>query len=178
MTSAHDVSVRPLSAADRDAYVAAARRSRDLHHPWVTPATDDDAFAADLARYEHDERRRAFLLWAGDDLVGRANLNEIIRGALQSAFCGYFAFAPHAGRGLFRAGLARVLDHAFDELDLHRVEANIRPENVRSLRVAESVGFRREGLSRRYLHLDGEWRDHVRTAVLAEDHPGADALLS
>lgn len=177
MTSEARVTVRPLTAADRDRYVAAAKASIDLHTPWVTAATDDRAFDADLERTETDDRRLGFLLWHGDDLVGRVNLNEITRGALQSAYCGYFAFAPFAGRGLFREGLARVLDLAFGDVQLHRVEANIQPGNARSLRLVESLGFQREGFSPRYLFLDGEWRDHVRTALLAEDWPGADAVL-
>lgn len=173
--STSDVTVRPLCAADRAAFVAAARRSVDLHRPWVTVATDETGFDADLARYDADDRRIAHLIWAGDELVGRVNLNEITRGALLSAYCGYYAFAPLAGRGLFRQGFAQVIDLAFGELGLHRLEANVQPDNVRSLRLAESLGFQREGYSPRYLFLDGEWRDHVRTALLSEDWPGADA---
>jgi ribosomal-protein-alanine N-acetyltransferase len=97
------------------------------------------------------------------------NISEIVRGIFQSAYLGYYAFEPLAGHGLMRQGLGRVIDHAFDKMRLHRLEANIQPQNRRSIRLVRSLGFRREGLSRRYLRIAGHWRDHERWALLAED---------
>jgi ribosomal-protein-alanine N-acetyltransferase len=97
------------------------------------------------------------------------NLSEIVHGVFKSAYLGYYAFAGAAGRGLMSAGLALVLDAAFGELGLHRVEANVQPENARSLAFLARNGFTREGYSRRYLKIGGRWRDHVRFAMLAED---------
>ncbi|HEV2436064.1 MAG TPA: GNAT family protein [Verrucomicrobiae bacterium] len=97
------------------------------------------------------------------------NLGSIIRGLLQGAYVGYYAFAPHAGKGLMREGLQLVLKHAFQKLRLHRLEANIQPGNQLSLRLARRCGFAREGFSRRYLKDGGRWRDHERWAILAED---------
>jgi len=97
------------------------------------------------------------------------NLNEIVRGSFQSAYLGYYAFEPWAGRGFTRAGLDLVLRRAFRELKLHRVEANIQPDNTRSIALVRGLGFRREGLSPRYLKIGGRWRDHERWALLCEE---------
>jgi ribosomal-protein-alanine N-acetyltransferase len=102
-------------------------------------------------------------------MVGVINLGNIIRGLLQGAYVGYYAFAPHAGKGLMREGLQLVLKHAFRKLKLHRLEANIQPGNHTSIRLARSCGFVREGFSRRYLKVAGKWTDHERLAILAED---------
>jgi ribosomal-protein-alanine N-acetyltransferase len=102
-------------------------------------------------------------------LVGVINLNEIVRGSFQGAYLGYYGFLPHVGRGYMREGLRLVLRRAFGELRLHRVEANIQPENRASLALVRGLGFRREGFSPRYLKVAGRWRDHQRWALLAEE---------
>jgi hypothetical protein len=96
-------------------------------------------------------------------------LLEIVRGAFKSAYVGYFAFAALAGRGYMTEGFALALDFALRDFGLHRVEANVQPDNVRSLALVERLGFTREGYSRRYVKIAGRWRDHVRYAMLAED---------
>jgi len=97
------------------------------------------------------------------------NVSNIVRGGLQSGYLGYGAFASHAGRGLMTEGLRAVLDAVFGELRLHRVEANIQPGNARSIALVRRLGFEKEGYSRRYLLIDGDWRDHERWTLLAED---------
>lgn len=104
-----------------------------------------------------------------DRLVGVININNIIRGAFRSAFLGYYGFADFAGQGLMSEGMRLVLRHAFTRLKLHRLEANIQPQNHASQMLVRSCGFVREGYSRRYLKIAGEWRDHERWAILAED---------
>ena len=101
-------------------------------------------------------------------LVGYTNINNIVRGALQSGYLGYAAFAGHAGRGLMTSGLRDVLGRAFGELGLHRVEANIQPGNTPSIALVQRLGFAKEGFSPRYLRVDGDWRDHERWALRAE----------
>ena len=105
----------------------------------------------------------------GGTMAGMVTVDSVIRGRFQSASLSYAAFAPAAGRGYISEGLALVLEYAFTELRLHRLEANIQPGNQASLALARGAGFRREGFSPRYLKIDGQWRDHERWAILVED---------
>lgn len=165
-----DVRIAPPSRADQKAFLAAVRRSRDLHAAWVRPPADGPEFLAYLA-HAHDDRSDYSLAWCGDDLVGVLNLGEIIRGRLQQAFLGFYAFAPLAGRGLMTQALQLVVRRAFDDLGLHRLEANVQPGNARSLALVERAGFHREGFSPNYLFIAGQWRDHERWAIVAGDTP-------
>jgi ribosomal-protein-alanine N-acetyltransferase len=105
-------------------------------------------------------------------LAGQVTLDNIVRGALRSGFLGYWIDRGVAGRGMTSLAVALVCDHAFSAVGLHRVQADIRPQNGPSQRLVERLGFQREGLLRRYLDIDGDWRDHYSYALLAEDHPG------
>ena len=97
------------------------------------------------------------------------NVNTIVLGALRSASLGWAAFVPHAGRGHLREGVDMALELSFTQLLLHRIEANIQPGNERSRQLAIRCGFRLEGFSPRYLEVGGEWRDHERWAILADE---------
>jgi len=112
-----------------------------------------------------------FVVTPREDIAGVVNVSEIVRGSFQSAYLGYYALEPFAGSGLLRSGLGLVIAHCFGELGLHRLEANIRPENSRSIALVESLGFRKEGFSPRYLKVCGRWRDHERWALLSENWP-------
>jgi ribosomal-protein-alanine N-acetyltransferase len=172
-TTHPQVTVTAPTAADGDEFIAAARASRSLHHPWLAPPDTAAGYRAYLERAAQDDQA-GFLIRhrACGGLVGAANVNSIVRGGFQSGYLGYGAFASHAGRGLMTEGLRAVLGVVFGELGLHRVEANIQPGNAASLALAGRLGFEKEGFSRRYLHIDGEWRDHERWALLAEDWAG------
>ena len=162
------VSIRRPSNADAALFLAAARRSSRLHRPWVTCPRTTTAVRKFLNR--SPDNRRTFLVWYGaTDLVGVINVSEIVRGPFQSAYLGYYAFEPLAGQGLMREGLRQVIDRAFTSLKLHRLEANIQPQNVRSKRLVQSLGFKLEGYSPRYLKVAGRWRDHERWTVLSEE---------
>jgi [ribosomal protein S5]-alanine N-acetyltransferase len=105
-------------------------------------------------------------------LAGQVTVDNIVRGALRSGFLGYWMDGAVAGRGLGSLAVALACDHAFGAVGLHRLQADIRPENTPSRRLVERLGFREEGLLRRYLDIDGQWRDHVAYALLDEDLPG------
>lgn len=102
-------------------------------------------------------------------ILGAVELSQIARGGFQSAYLGYYLGAPFVGQGYMTEALALAVRHAFRDLKLHRVEANIQPTNRESIRLVKRLGFRREGYSRRYLKVSGRWRDHERWALLAED---------
>ena len=163
---------------DATAFVAAVRASARLHRNWVQAPSTPARFAAYLGRFAGAASRRAATAThvgllacrsADDAMVGVFNLSEIVRGAFQSAYVGYYALAPHAGRGYMAEGLRLTLSFAFRVMRLHRVEINIQPLNARSIQLARRAGFRREGFSRRYVKLAGRWRDHERWALLVED---------
>lgn len=164
------VTLRPPSAADEVALLAVNQASRALHHPWVAPPLTPEAFAAYLERCAAPEVASLLVCRAADGAVmGVVTLSQILYGALQSAYMGYYIGAPYVGQGHMAAALALALDHAFGPLRLHRVEANIQPGNQASLALVRRLGFTHEGFSRRYLFIDGAWRDHERFAMLAED---------
>jgi [ribosomal protein S5]-alanine N-acetyltransferase len=163
-----------LSPQDGEAFVTAVRASRDHHHPWIDLADTPTRFASMLTRFEAVDHH-AYLVRhrACGELVGYVSVSNIVRGAFQSAYLGYAAFAGHEGRGLMTSGLRAVVRTAFFDLGLHRVEANIQPANERSLALVRRVGFQKEGYSPKYLLVDGDWRDHERWALRVEDFPAS-----
>jgi len=108
--------------------------------------------------------------WEGD-VAGQLNVWGISRGSLASATIGYWVSERFAGRDITPTAVALATDICFRELRLHRMEICIRPENKASLRVVEKLGFRYEGLRRRFIHIDGDWRDHYAFALTREDVP-------
>jgi ribosomal-protein-alanine N-acetyltransferase len=161
------VELRSPRPGDEAAFLAAVAASRSLHHPWVAPPATPEAWAQHVARY-HRGDQFGYLAWAHDGtLAGVVNVNDVVWGASRSATLGWYAFAGATGRGLMTEALGGVLAVAFDDLGLHRLEANIQPGNEPSRRLAQRCGFVLEGLSRDYLFVDGRWRDHERWALVA-----------
>lgn len=155
--------IRPVTAADAAAFVAAAKASRRLHRPWVQPPCDADAFARYLERFD-GTAHHGFVVDVDGELAGAIHLTNIVMGALRSGYLGYYAFTGFAGRGLMTQGLNAVVKHAFGPLGLHRVEANIQPGNAASVALVRRCGFQLEGYSPKYLKIAGRWRDHERWA--------------
>lgn len=169
-SSGFRVTLRPPVREDWPEFRARVEESLDDLRPWMHPPEDAAGFARLCARVGTPTHvPRLVCEAAGGAVVGCVNLSEIVRGALQGCYVGYYAFSRYAGRGYMTQGLALALDHAFHELALHRVEANIQPGNTRSLALAARLGFRREGFSPRYLRIEGAWRDHERWAITAEE---------
>lgn len=164
------IEVREPSPGDAIRFLAAARRSRAFHRRWGDPPRTARTFRAYLERHASPTHCGHLLIErASGDLVGVVNVMEIIRGSFQGAFLGYYLFVPYEGRGYMTEGLGRVIDRAFGRLGLHRLEANIQPDNLRSIRLVQRLGFHYEGLSPRYLKVCGRWRDHQRWALLREE---------
>jgi len=121
---------------------------------------------------EHLKKPENVAYWVLTDakeLAGVINISEIVRGVFRSGYLGYYAFSPHSGRGYMTQGLRAVISLAFRRLRLHRLEANIQPDNDASRRLLQRLGFRCEGFSPRYLKIAGRWRDHERWAVTVEE---------
>jgi ribosomal-protein-alanine N-acetyltransferase len=165
---ANSITVRVPRKTDEHRFLAAVQRSRKLHHPWVRPPETSTGVRRFLSR-PHRDTHATFFIFEGRDFVGVVNISEIVRGCFQSAYLGYYAFEPLAGRGLMRAGLTKVIRHAFTKMKLHRLEANIQSGNKRSIRLVKALGFRREGISPRYLKVAGRWREHERWTILADN---------
>ena len=167
------VTLRRPTARDADEFLRSVRRSRSLHKGLVSPPNTLERYR-DYTNGLRKKNREGFLVRSGDTggLVGVVNVSEIVRGLFQSAYLGYYAFIPHAGRGEMRQGLRQVIQYSFLELKLHRLEANIQPGNHRSAALVESLGFRLEGFSPGYLKVCGRWRDHQRWAILVHEWGG------
>jgi ribosomal-protein-alanine N-acetyltransferase len=172
------VYLRRPGPRDAAAFIAGARLSDRLHRGWVQAPTTKASFAAYLRHFAGPKSRDpasashigVVVCKLDDDaLIGVFNFSEIVRGALESSYLGYYAFAPHVGQGYMSEGLNLVLALAFVKLKLHRIEANVQPNNRPSVALVRRAGFTREGFSRRYVKIAGRWRDHERWAMLAED---------
>jgi ribosomal-protein-alanine N-acetyltransferase len=180
--TADAVRLEPLHRGDARDWVRLRLENEDWLSPWEpsaplpwrqrhTPA----AFRA--MRRAGSRRARAglslpFAVRVDGQLAGQITVDNVVRGALRSGHLGYWIDRAVAGRGLATLAVALVCDHAFGPAGLHRLQADIRPENLRSQRLVERLGFRQEGVLRRYLDIDGDWRDHLSYALVAEDAPG------
>ena len=156
----------------RAEFLAAVKRSRGLHGHWASPPRTANGFDKSLERFGSPAHMGYWVLTENGELAGVININEIVRGSFWSGYLGYYAFVPHNGRGYMTAGLRAVVSRAFGQLRLHRLEANIQPDNKASRQLVQRLGFKLEGCSPRYLKIAGKWRDHERWAVTAEDWNG------
>ncbi len=173
------VGLRPLRYRDGRFW----RQLREQNGAWLSPweATSPDPRVPpltyrQLVRTMNAEARAGralpFAITWRDEMVGQLSVAGIGWGSLRSAHIGYWVSRHVAGQGITPTAVALATDHCLFTLGLHRIEVNIRPENDASLRVVAKLGFRDEGLRRRYLHIDGAWRDHRTFALTREDLPG------
>jgi [ribosomal protein S5]-alanine N-acetyltransferase len=175
------VGLRPPRLRDATTWSTLRLRNEAWLAPWEPTSNEPWAVRHSVASWPSalgSLRRLAragvllpFMITYDDELVGQITVNNVVRGALRSAQIGYWVDQGHANRGITTTAVALAADHCFGPVGLHRVEVDIRPENVRSRRVADKLGFREEGLYVRYLDIDGGWRDHVTYALTVEDVP-------
>ena len=159
--------LRQIKQNDRKEFLDLMRDSRSLHHPWIAPPNTVTLFDQYIARLRQDDHEGFVVCSRNDDrIAGVINLNNIVRGSFLSASLGYYVGAPFAGRGFMLEGLQQLVRHAFDNLHLHRLEANIQPSNIRSIQLVKRCGFSREGLSPSFLFIAGAWRDHERWSLV------------
>jgi ribosomal-protein-alanine N-acetyltransferase len=172
--------MRPLVPSDHGGWSDVRSRNEAWLLPWEPqraagqPDLTRDA-AAFTARCTARDRDRtadaayAFGLFIDQRFAGEVNLNNIVRGALQSGTVGYWIDGDRAGQGYVAESVVVLAGFAFEHLQLHRLEVCIVPRNANSRRVMEKLGFRCEGLSERYLEIAGVWEDHFRYAITAEE---------
>ncbi|XVJ60289.1 MAG: GNAT family N-acetyltransferase [Tepidisphaera sp.] len=161
---------------DKGEYLRVREDSAHWLEPWepLLPGgrspIDDEAFDRFHKSSETETSRRFLVKLAGKDtpIVGQISINNIIRGPFLSATLGYWIAKPHAGQGLMSEALRLAVTHAFTDLALHRVEANIIPRNAASIGLVKKLGFRHEGTAERYLRIAGVWEDHERWGMTVE----------
>jgi len=173
------ITLRTLRESDYEPWHEVRVRCRAWLVPWEprpagAPAAAEDraSFAARCALRERERQIGSgygFGIFLGYRFVGELTLSSIQRGPFQSASIGYWVDEAYAGRGLVPEAVVVTLRFAFEMLSLHRVEISIIPRNSASRRVAEKLDLRLEGVSERFLEIDGEWEDHVRYAMTAEE---------
>jgi [ribosomal protein S5]-alanine N-acetyltransferase len=172
------VGLRPIRRRDVAAWREVRRANVAWLKPWdATPPTGSQmapSFSAMVAALRHEARAGRclpFVMTYQGRLVGQLTVGGIAYGSLRGAHIGYWVDQRVAGRGVTPTAVALAGDHCFRVLGLHRLEISLRPENDPSRRVAEKLGFRYEGERPRYLHIDGDWRDHEVWALTAEEVP-------
>ncbi|MFN2588791.1 MAG: GNAT family N-acetyltransferase [Actinomycetota bacterium] len=166
-----------LGAGDAQEMVAVLQRNRAFLAPFepVRPEADFTLAGQRAALRALEDARAAGTTYgfairtASGELVGMITLSQVFRKSFQSCYLGYWVAEEHNGRGFATRAVELAVDHAFDDLALHRVQANVMTKNPRSARVLQKAGFRREGLALRYLQIAGRWEDHDMYAVTAED---------
>jgi ribosomal-protein-alanine N-acetyltransferase len=174
------VVLRPLVAQDFNGWSEVRRRNgewltqwepmRLTHHP--DPETNREVFAARCGARERERlagTQYAFGIFVDGAFAGEINLNNVVRGAFQSATIGYWIDKSRAGRSLMSEAVVVLAQYAFEEMRLHRLEICIIPRNVNSRRVMEKLDIRTEGIAERFLEINGVWEDHIRYGITYEE---------
>jgi ribosomal-protein-alanine N-acetyltransferase len=164
------ISLTRVGRGDADELLQANQESRAFHGRWVQPFTTVEGFEEWFAG---QVTGASIGLLARDSesgrIVGVTNLSQIFLKGFQCAYLSYYGMVSFAGTGRMAQAVELIMEYAFIELGLHRLEANIQPENVRSIALVKRLGFRKEGFSPRYLRIGGVWCDHERWALLADE---------
>lgn len=184
------ISLRPMRYRDQGEWERVRRANYAWLRPWeaTLPSashTLPNSYAGLVRSLKQQAREGRMLPWLiffdpstesseqpRHELAGQLTVSGIVGGSASWGQIGYWVDQRFAGRGIVPSAVAMAVDYCFGTLNLHRIEIAIRPENDKSLRVVEKLGFRPEGLRPRYLHIDGDWRDHLVFALNAEEVPG------
>ena len=161
------VRLRRLKATDEKIFMGLIRRSRELHRSWVQVPTSAKAFQR-YVQEMNTANDQAYVAIRTDtqEMVGVVELQDIFRGDFQNAYLIYYGFAGQLQQGFMKAAVQQVIAKAFGPMKLHRLEANIQPNNLASIALLKGCGFEKEGMSRKFLRKNGEWQDHERWALL------------
>ncbi|GAA5043429.1 GNAT family N-acetyltransferase [Nocardia callitridis] len=176
------VSLRPVRLRDASAWSRIRLRDRDHLEPWEPTgrgswearnhASNWPSLWSSLKAEGRKGVMIPMVIEVNGEFGGQLTVGNIVRGALRSAWIGYWVSKELGGAGVATAALALGVDHCFGPVGLHRVEATVRPENLASQAVLRNVGFREEGMLRRYLDVDGAWRDHLLVGITVDEVAG------
>ena len=182
---AGSVRLRPVRIRDGAQWSRTRTAERDNLEPWEPTAELDwvarhtvsawPAMYSGLRSEARKGRMLPYVIEVDGSFCGQLTIGNVTHGALRSAWIGYWVASEFTGGGVATGALALGVDHCFGLVMLHRVEATVRPENTASRRVLTKVGFREEGLLKRYLDVDRAWRDHLLVAITAEEIEGSAA---
>ena len=172
--------LRPLVVTDFSAWQEVRRRNSDWLTKWEPQRVHGqpdviesrDAFAVRCSARQRERQLGTgygFGIFVDGNFAGEINLSSVQRGPFQNAYVGYWVDEARAGNGYTPEAVVMVTRYAFEELYLHRIQIAIIPRNTASRRVVEKLKIRDEGIAIRYLEINGEWEDHVRYAITAEE---------
>lgn len=178
MLPSHDIHIRPLAITDTNDILRIITTNRAFLQPF-DPIREESFFTYEFQRKHIEETIDNFKTDQGyafaiclsdtDTLIGRITLSAVSRGPFQNAYMGYFIAQQHNGKGYATQAVHLAIKFAFEEIDLHRIQAAVLPRNLASIRVLEKNRFRYEGLAKRYLKINGRWEDHNLYAITRED---------
>lgn len=165
----NNLKIRKPTLQDAKQFLCAVEQSLDFHNPWLSPPNTETAFEDYIVKFQQSNHKAYLLIKDSIDIVGVFNISDIVRGCFQSAYLGYYCFKGHSNKGYMSLGLKLVLKEIFLNLKLHRIEANIQPNNLPSINLVKANKFCLEGYSKNYLQVNGIWKDHERWALTYED---------
>lgn len=172
-----EVSLRIVRPRDAKILERLVLGNREWLRPWEATnphgptSFDFKAQVRSLIRSMDRNETLPFVILYRNEIVGQLNVANILHGSVSSCVIGYWVIPEVAGRGITPTAVALAMDYVFTTIGLHRVEIDIRPENKASIRVVEKLGLRHEGLKQRYIHINGDWRDHLVFALTADEVP-------
>ena len=183
------VMMRPLVPSDHVAWSEVRLRNGEWLSIWEPkrseyisdPANDYQAFERRCAARDRERLAGTSYtlgLFIENTFAGEVNLNNVVRGAMQTGTVGYWIDRAHAGNGFVAEGVAVLTQFAFEELKLHRIEVCIIPRNINSKKVMDKLKFRLEGLAERFLEINGVWEDHLRYGFTIEEWQNRKAAIT
>lgn len=170
--------LRPLKLRDKKEWTKLRQRNQNWFQQWESTVPDEFSngkasfyqIVKNLRVEAKAQRSLPFVMEIDKKIAGQITVANINYGSTRSAYIGYWIAEEFAGQGYTPLAVAMAIDHCFQVLKLHRIEITIRPENLKSLRVVEKLGLRSEGLRPKYLHIDGDWRDHLVFAINKDEY--------
>ncbi|MFL0270195.1 GNAT family N-acetyltransferase [Candidatus Clostridium radicumherbarum] len=171
--------IRYLNVLDTEAVLHLHLRNKEFFRKYSSTKNEDfytlkiqeDIIKDNELKCEKDEKYSFGIFTKNsDELIGNIALTEVLRGSLQSCYIGYFLDMQHNGKGYMTESVKLVVKFAFEDLRLHRIEAGVMPHNIRSMCVLENAGFKKEGIARKNVNINGVWQDHQVLAIIWEDY--------